>query len=248
MGDVGVRDGRIVVVGATDEEARETFDATGLVVAPGFVDPHTHYDAQLFWDPLATPSNIHGVTTVIGGNCGFTLAPIRDVDADYIRRMMAQGRGHAARRAGAGRRLELDDVRRLPRPPRRQHRRERRLPGRALRAAPVRDGRGGHRLGRRPEQLGDDGRRAGASRSRPAGSACRRRCSRTHSDGDGQPVASRWADREELLALCAEVGRHEGTTLEGIVDGCLDQFADDEIDLLIDDVGRPPGGRSTGTC
>ncbi|MGZ8763660.1 MAG: amidohydrolase family protein, partial [Acidimicrobiia bacterium] len=57
--------------------------------------------------------------------------------------------------------------------------------------------------------------------------------SKTHSDGDGQPVPSRWADRTELLELCETVGRHEGTTLEGIVDGCLDQFADDEIDLFV---------------
>src|SRR6476646_8541088 len=79
-GDVAVADGRIAGVGTIDEGASKILNGDGLVVAPGFVDPHTHYDAQFFWDPFATPSNVHGITTVLNGNCGFGLAPLHASD------------------------------------------------------------------------------------------------------------------------------------------------------------------------
>ena len=83
--DVAVRGDRIVGVGDGLSGTTE-LDASGQVVAPGFIDIHTHYDAQVFWDPRLTPSSFHGVTTVIAGNCGFSIAPIRaDGDASRVR-------------------------------------------------------------------------------------------------------------------------------------------------------------------
>jgi N-acyl-D-amino-acid deacylase len=84
-GDVAFRNGRITSVGDTvDDPDVIEFDATGLVVAPGFIDIHTHFDAQIFWDPDFTPSCWHGITTVVQGNCGFGIAPTRPADRDLI--------------------------------------------------------------------------------------------------------------------------------------------------------------------
>jgi N-acyl-D-amino-acid deacylase len=83
-GDVAVDDGRLTAVGAVDEPGREELDATGLAVTPGFVDVHTHYDGQVTWDPLLTPSIWHGVTTVVMGNCGVGFAPAAPDRRDWL--------------------------------------------------------------------------------------------------------------------------------------------------------------------
>ncbi len=82
--DVAVDDGCIVAIGRFTGKSQQTIDADGLVVSPGFVDGHTHMDAQVFWDPIGSCSCYHGVTSVVMGNCGFTLAPCKQEDADLV--------------------------------------------------------------------------------------------------------------------------------------------------------------------
>ncbi|MFF7769422.1 amidohydrolase family protein [Streptomyces massasporeus] len=242
--DVGIRDGRIAVIGRVTEESRTTEDAHGLVLTPGFVDPHTHYDAQLFWDPYATPSLNHGVTTVAGGNCGFTLAPLhpeRPGDADYTRRMMSRVEGMAlvALEEGApwnwhsfGEYLDA-------------------LEGRIAVNAGFMVGHcalrryvmGPEAVGGQPtqEQLAAMVRLLREAMDAGAWGLSTTQSS-SHSDGDGQPVASRHAQPAELLALSRAVGECEGTQIEAIVAGCLDQFSDAEIDLFVEMsavAGRP---------
>jgi N-acyl-D-aspartate/D-glutamate deacylase len=77
--DVAITDGVITEVGRVDDAAREVIDADGLLVTPGFVDVHTHFDGQITWDPMLTPTCWHGVTTVVMGNCGVGFAPVRPI-------------------------------------------------------------------------------------------------------------------------------------------------------------------------
>ncbi|NEC86508.1 D-aminoacylase [Streptomyces sp. SID12501] len=245
VADVGIRDGRIAAIGTRiTEDARTTEDASGLVLAPGFVDPHTHYDAQLFWDPYATPSLNHGVTTVAAGNCGFTLAPLnpdRPDDADYTRRMMSkvEGMSLVALEEGApwtwngfGEYLDA-------------------LEGRIAVNAGFMVGHcalrryvmGPDAVGGQPtEQQLDDMLRLLHEAMDAGAWGFSTTQSSSHSDGDGEPVASRHALPAELLALSQAVGEHEGTQIEAIVAGCLDQFSDAEIDLFVEmsaAAGRP---------
>jgi N-acyl-D-aspartate/D-glutamate deacylase len=230
-GDVGISDGRITAVGDIDDLATKTVDAQGLTLAPGFVDLHTHYDAQLFWDPTASPSVQHGVTTVIGGNCGFTLAPVSADQQDYLTRMLARVEGMPLEALRAGLDWQWasfgDWLNRFD--------------GRiavnagflvghsALRLAAMgEDAVGGQATPAQVERMVEllhealaDGA-LGLSTSQ----------SQTHNDGAGQPVPSRSASRDELLALAAGVRDHPGTTLEAIIPGCLQGFSDDEVALL----------------
>ena len=100
--DVGVRHGRIVSLGRIRERANEVIDAEGHVVAPGFVDGHTHMDAQIFWDPLGTCSCWHGITSVVMGNCGFTLAPCAAKDKDLVIRNLQRAEDIAPEAMEAG--------------------------------------------------------------------------------------------------------------------------------------------------
>src|SRR5881397_728076 len=101
-GDVAVRHGRIAAIGRIREASREVLDADGHVVAPGFVDGHTHMDAQIFWDPLGTCSCWHGVTSVVMGNCGFTLAPCGKAERHLVVRNLERAEDIAGAAMDAG--------------------------------------------------------------------------------------------------------------------------------------------------
>ena len=87
VADVAVEHGRIAAID-TGLTGSRVLDAAGQVVTPGFIDIHTHYDAQVFWDPSLTPSSFHGVTTVVAGNCGFSIAPVRPAGVPLLARTL----------------------------------------------------------------------------------------------------------------------------------------------------------------
>jgi len=227
--DVGIRDGRIVAVGTVDEDATRTVDADGLVVTPGFVDIHTHYDAQAFWDPGLTPSSLHGVTTIVGGNCGFTIAPLESSEADFLMRMLARVEGMPLESLQAG----------VPWDWRTFGEYLDRLDGTlAVNAGFL----VGHSAIRRvvmgesastdeasAEQL--DRMRAMLDESLAAGGlGFSSSQAPTHNDANGIPVPSRFATPEELIALSRVVRDHAGTTLEFIP--AVGGFEDRHVELM----------------
>jgi N-acyl-D-aspartate/D-glutamate deacylase len=211
--DVAVRDGRIVAVGSCDEPAAQRIDARGKVVSPGFVDIHTHYDAQAFWDPTLSPSPFHGVTTVVGGNCGFSIAPLVPEAGDYLRRMLARVEGMPLESLESG----------VPWDWRSFGEYLDRLEGRlavnagflvghsAIRRVVM----GAAAVGEAATEAQMDAMARLLGESIAAGGlGFSSSFAPTHNDGDGQPVPSRFATREELLRLARVVGEYPGTTLE----------------------------------
>src|SRR3954451_15033580 len=229
--DVGVRDGRIVLNGIADEDATRTVDVDGMVVAPGFIDIHTHYDVQVLWDPTMSPSPLHGVTTVLGGNCGFSIAPLEPEHVDYLMRLMARVEGMAMDALVAGPAWDWRSF------------------GEWLARL---DGKGavnagflvGHSTIRRlvmgdaavtdvatPEQI--DAMVALVHAAMNEGAlGVSSSLGEAHSDGDGNPVPSRAANAEEFLALARAVREHPGTALEFIP--AMGEIPQARIELMTD--------------
>ena len=242
-GDLAVSGGRIAAVGRVPGRGTTEVDGAGLALAPGFIDLHTHYDCQLLWDPQASPSPWHGVTTVVMGNCGFTIAPCREADRETLMRLLlyVEGMPLETLRAGIGWAWEdfggyLDTLERQGVGPNvvafighsavRYHvmgpaavERAATAEERAAMAALVR--------------AGMDAGALGWSTSR----------SPTHFFGDGTPAPSRLADHEELLALAA-VLRDSGRGVIEVAPQSLLGSAEDKLaeQRFFAELARASGG------
>jgi N-acyl-D-aspartate/D-glutamate deacylase len=239
--DVGIRDGRIAAIGRLGNDARETVDADGLAVAPGIIDVHTHYDPQLTFEPLGTSSVWHGVTTVVGGNCGFTLAPCKPEDREYLARMFGKVEGMNLEVLNAGIPWSWESF------PEFLDTLDQRLGINALCYV-------GHSALRR-YVLGEDAneRRATEEEIRrmrdllreamAAGAAgFTSSLAATHVDGDDRPVPSRGADHREIVELTSVLGELNAGTIQLNPASVMQGIDDREREWLVEvslTSGRP---------
>jgi len=231
--DIAITGGRVVEIGEPGGlgPSRRRIDASGKVVTPGFIDVHTHYDAQVLWDPYLSPSSLHGVTTVIGGNCGFSIAPLSEHDDGYMLRMLAEVEAIPAEAllAGAGWDWRsFDDY---------LHAVEAAKP--ALNFGVM----AGHSALRRavlgtghtepdPGPAAISAMRALLREALSAGALGFSSSWNTlHLDGEGEPVPSRFSLAPELVALAGEVAAFPGTQLEFIP--TVGAFSDEHIETMI---------------
>ncbi len=230
--DIGIANGRIVEVGRVDDRGRREINLDGLVVAPGFVDLHTHYDAQVFWDPLLSPSPSHGVTTVISGNCGLTLAPMKPENQEFAVRLLANVEGIPVEAISSGVDFAWETF------PEMMAR---------LDATPLGINLGlmvGHSAIRRhvmgpaasadgatEEQLGEMCRILDEALS-AGGFGFSTATAPTHRDGDGCPTPPNFATAQEFVALSRVCRQYPGTALEFIARTSQQGFDEADTELM----------------
>ncbi len=230
-GDIGIQNGRIVAIGRVDDAAKQTLDANGRVVSPGFVDVHTHYDAQVFWDGALSPSCYHGVTTIFGGHCGFSIAPLSKDAAPYLLNMLSRVEGMPANSLQAGVPWDWETFGEYLG----------KLDGNlgvnagfmAGHSAIRRVVMGERAVGHQATKAELDRMKALLAQSLTQGAmGFSSTVSPTHNDADGNPVPSRHASRDELIELARVCRDYEGTSLEFLP--AVGRFSQEIIQLMAD--------------
>jgi N-acyl-D-aspartate/D-glutamate deacylase len=231
IGDLGIKDGRIAAIGRITEAAKETIDATGRVISPGFVDVHTHYDAQVFWDGTLSPSCYHGVTTIFGGHCGFSIAPLSKEAAPYLLNMLSRVEGMPANSLTEGVPWDWETFGEYLG----------KLDGNlgvnagfmAGHSAIRRVVMGARAVGEKATPAELEKMKALLAQSLSQGAmGFSSTVSPTHNDADGNPVPSRHASREELIELARVCRDYEGTSLEFLP--AVGRFSQDIKQLMSD--------------
>jgi N-acyl-D-aspartate/D-glutamate deacylase len=232
-GDVAVDGGRISQIGEVDEGGRESIDAAGRVLAPGFIDVHTHLDVQGFWDTTLSPTPLHGITTAIAGNCGFSVAPLIPEHASYIMRMLSRVEEIPVQSLSSAVPWDWEST-------------EQYLAGidgtLAINT--------GYMVGHSPLRvvvMGADATDRPATTAeieqmvtllaaglRAGGLGFSTSYSITHADAEDRPVPSRLASREEFVALASVCRDFPGTSLEIIVGPPPGPFEPEKAELMLE--------------